>query len=871
LIGSLDSVVATIDEEGHFLYINDIAANQLGRKPADVIGKTMYDIFPPNVSEDQMRNVRKVIHENKGTTLENLSFVNGEFRWYRSMIEPIHDENGKVISALLNSTDIHDLKMAQENLLKLNETLEQRVKERTAEIQDLYDNSPTGYHTLDKEGTFQRMNATELKWIGYTSEEIIGKMKFSDLVVPDELEKFKREFSRFKQQGHVENLEFDLKRKDGTLLPVIITAAAIYDKNGNFAYSRSTMVDNTERKAIEAEIHRANNLSDTALELTRAGYWYAPLDGSGYFISSDRVIEIQGDPHHEDHRYHIENEWLINIKLANPELAALAGGAFNDVVTGKNNHFEAIYQYKRPLDGRIIWVHTLGNMVKDKNGKPVGISGVSQEITLQKQLESEIITAKESAEAANKAKSIFLANMSHEIRTPMNAILGFTQIILKDKLLDQKNRGYVEIINHSGEHLLTLINEILEMSKIEAGHITYNPTAFNLPALIQDIMNMFTPKIEAKNLTLELEIDPNIAEFIISDENKVKEILINILGNAVKFTQKGGITLRCRAERKPELKDPKDLVLYIDVEDTGDGISSEDMTKVFQAFEQTRSGAQMIGGTGLSLAISQSHANLLGGDITVTSTLGKGSCFQIKLIVQESERVEKEAEIPHRQVIGLKPGIPRPKILIVDDHVENRLVISELLEPLGFKTQSAEDGVQAVALSQNWAPDLILMDLRMPHMDGYQASKLIHASQGGAKIPIIALTASILEIDRQKVTDSGMDGYLQKPFKDYTLFSLLEEKLGKIFDYSSQIIETETIQQPKSSELTPDMIASIPLELIVELKSATIGANFDKIMDLIDQVSTFSPQIADKLRNLANNYQYDSLLQLFEKGGEHGD
>jgi CheY-like chemotaxis protein len=222
-------------------------------------------------------------------------------------------------------------------------------------------------------------------------------------------------------------------------------------------------------------------------------------------------------------------------------------------------------------------------------------------------------------------------------------------------------------------------------------------------------------------------------------------------------------------------------------------------------------------------------------------------------------------------VIGLKSGIPEIKILIVDDQLENRLVISELLEPLGFITQSVEDGEKAVAAAQSWDPDFILMDLRMPHMDGYKASKLIHVSKKGAKVPIIALTASILEMDKQKITDCGMEGYLRKPFKDYELFSIMEDKLGQIFDYSDQIIEAEAKKEPKMRHLTSDMVGSIPPELIIQLKSATINADFDKIMTLIDQVSTYSPQIASKLRDLANDYQYDSLLKLFEKAGEHGD
>ncbi|MEI6289502.1 MAG: PAS domain S-box protein [Chloroflexota bacterium] len=654
LMESLDTVVTSIDENGRLLYLNDIGAKMLGGKPADFVGKTLFECFPPQVAQSQFNSIQNVFKENKGTIHESISFVKSGPRWFRTTFVPIHDKNGNVTSVLVNSTDIHDLKSTQQKLVELNNSLEEKIKERTAELQDIYDYAPTGYHSVDGSGTFQFINTTELNWLGYENEEVIGKMKFSDLVIPAELSKFRAEFLQFTKDGLAKNLEYTLRRKDGTVFPVEINATAIYDSNGVFIKSRSTMLDNTERKksqeaierseatyralfeksndgvfliapdgkaleanqqalsmigytideynqnknslnkaivpndeqqhadamlqavlhgeivplyertfitksgktidtevsltairdengkilfiqsvvrditqrkAIEAELRRVNNLSDTALELANAGYWFIPLDGSGAFISSDRVIKIQGDEFHSDYRYDLQQDINKQIQIVNPEMAVRINERMEAALNGKTERFEAEFQYKRPIDGRIVWIRAIGNVIFDEDGKAAGVIGVSQDINQQKQMEIDLHTAKEAAESANRAKSLFLANMSHEIRTPMNAILGFGQILLKDQDWNPKNRGYLEIINRSGEHLMTLINEILEMSKIEAGHVTYTPTTFNMPVIIQDLCSMFDLRLSAKNLKITIDIAPEIPEYIISDENKFKETI----------------------------------------------------------------------------------------------------------------------------------------------------------------------------------------------------------------------------------------------------------------------------------------------------------------------------------------------------------
>ncbi|MHC1770361.1 MAG: PAS domain S-box protein [Flexilinea sp.] len=869
IVNAIPDLLFRIKRDGTFIDYKAKSTDNLYARPEDFIGRKLTEVLPADLANISMTVINQAFDKNELQTFEyTIPGKDGPVIYESRVVANLAEEEAVIINR-----DVTEQRQMEQEIRKneekyrlLSEELEERVKERTAEVQDLYDNAPTGYHSLDSNGTFEMINETELNWLGYTREEVIGKMKLPDIITPESVRKFNENYPIFMKKGYIKDLELDCIRKNGSIFPIIINAFAIYDKDGRYSHSRSTVFDNTERKAIEAEIRRINNLSDTAFELAKAGYWYAPLDGSGNYFPSDRVVEIHGDEHRDDNCFEIKDEWLINARLANPELADLANKGFKDIISGQSEHYDAEYAYKRPKDGRVVWIHDIGNILKDPYGNPIGVSGVSQDITQQKQMESELKSAKESAESANKAKSTFLANMSHEIRTPMNAILGFTQIILKTRQLDMKNRNYLEIISRSGEHLLTLINEILEMSKIESGRVTYLPVTVDFPSLVSDIQNMFYPRMEAKNLKMTVELDPNISKYIISDANKLKEILINLLGNAVKFTQKGGITLRCRTEKDPRNKDLKNLFLYIDVEDTGVGISSKDIPKLFQAFEQTRSGAEMAGGTGLGLAISRSHARLMGGDITVTSTPDVGSNFHISLIVQEGGKVESAAELSRRQVTGLKPGTREIKVLIVDDNAENRLVMKEFIEPLGIVTQDAEDGEKAVAISLTWKPDLIFMDLRMPRLDGYEAAKQIIASDYGKNIPIIALTASIMEMDKQKIYECGMAGYISKPFKDNELYSVIDDKLGQIFTYSEPAVAKETQANQDGSGLTLESVAVIPQALLEQMKSATSSAQFDKLMDLIDKVSAYSPQISDKLRNLANDFQYDALLKLFDKG-----
>ena len=990
ILDAIPDLIFRVKRDGTFLEYRASSTDKLYVPPEVFIGKKQADVLPPDVAAACNAALECAFEQNRLQTFEYDLPLDGQVQTFEARTVANLEEN----EAVMIVRDVTEQRRMQSEILKSEEKyrllsgeLEKRVRERTAEVQDLYDNAPTGYHSLDANGTFLMINQTELNWLGYTREEMVGKRKFSDVVTPASANKFKENYPIFQKEGHADNLEFDFVRKNGSILPVILNSTVVYDATGRFVQSRTTIFDNseykkaqealrqsettyralfensndgiflispegrelranqkaldmraytreeylrasaetfnfvaleeerkqaddyfkavlrgeyvplyertfvsksgqkinveinlsavrdaqgkvilvqsvvrdiTERKAVEEQIRRINTLSETALELAGAGYWYVPLDGSGDYFSSDRVIAIQGVEHHADYRYNLEQDWLKHMLLGDTAAAEEARQELEDALAGRTGQYNVEYAYRRPLDGKVIWIHAVGNLVKDANGKAVGMSGVSQDITAQKQMELEFKSAKEAAEAANRAKSVFLANMSHEIRTPMNAILGFAQIVLKDEGLDEKQRQYVEIINRSGEHLLTLINEILEMSKIEAGHVTLNPVAFNLVGLIRDIESMFRLRVEAKGLEMKVDLDPGMRKYVIADENKLKEILINLMGNAVKFTEKGFVKVRAGTEHVGGER----LRLKVEVEDSGVGIAEEDRPRLFKAFEQTKSGAKVIGGTGLGLAISQSHARLMGGEIEVQSEPGKGSVFRVALEMQESGRVEQESAVPQRQVAGLKPGTGKVRVLVVDDQAENRMVVGELLEPVGILTESAQDGEDAVMKAEAWKPDLILMDLRMPGMDGYEASRRIKASTWGKGIPIVAITASILDKDDAKLQKSGLDGFVRKPFKDYELFAVLETWLGDIFIYRGQASPGGQAGQVSNFVLTAEHLKLIPRGLIEQMKMATVNARLDQLLELLDTAEPYSPRAAEKLRGLANDYQYDTILKL---------
>ena len=461
--------------------------------------------------------------------------------------------------------------------------------------------------------------------------------------------------------------------------------------------------------------------------------------------------------------------------------------------------------------------------------------------------------ARQTAEVANKAKSTFLANMSHELRTPLNAILGFTQIMQRDRTANQEQLENLAIINRSGEHLLALINDVLDMSKIEAGRIALNPHSFDLHRLLDTTQEMLEFKADAKGLELLFDRHPDVPQYIRTDERKLRQVLINLLNNALKFTDEGGVTLRI----KPDTANV--YTLLFEIEDTGAGIAEAELDTLFEAFTQTETGRQSEEGTGLGLPISRKFVQLMGGDIAVSSQVGIGTVFKFNIIAEAALKEELQSHKPTQKVVGLEPNQPTYRILVVDDRWENRQIVLKLLEPVGFEVREATNGVEAIEVWQEWQPHLIWMDMRMPVMNGYEATEHIKSQLKGQAVYIIALTASTFEEERAIVLSAGCDDFVRKPFREAVLFDKIAEYLGVSYVYVEET-ESETIKV--DFILEPAALEVMPSEWLMQLQQAAADLDEEALAELLKQISNEHSLLVRALQNKVNDFDFNDIVGL---------
>jgi signal transduction histidine kinase/DNA-binding response OmpR family regulator len=620
----------------------------------------------------------------------------------------------------------------------------------------------------------------------------------------------------------------------------------------------------TVRKHAVEELQKREALLNATQRLSKVGGWEYDIKQNQYYWT-DELFAIHEIPINTSIDYVQESLNCYDLKDQQLIMSAFKNAYEN----GEPYDFELPFTTKK---GKRLWIRTTALPIQ-KNNRIVSVVGSVMDITEQKQAQqelaryrdhlqeeveqrtTELIHAKQNAEQANRAKSNFLANMSHELRTPLSAILGFSSLMKNDPLIAETQKQNLDIINRSGEHLLRLINDILDMSKIEAGQVQLDNKPFDLGATVRDVTDMMRIRAEEKALQLLTDQTSKFPRHIVGDEARLRQILINLMGNAIKYTQQGEVTLRLSTVSN------KFSHLRIEVTDTGEGISAEDQRLIFDPFIQLGEQSNSKG-TGLGLTITRQFVEMMGGQISLKSNLGQGSVFKIELPLVEATESEIRKIEPKdmRDVKGLAPGQPDYRILIVEDQYENQLLLAKLMQSVGFQCKTAGNGAKGVEVFKNWNPHFIWMDRRMPVMDGIQATRQIRELPGGDQVKIVAVTASAFAEQRETLLASGMDDYIRKPYKVSEIFDCLSKHLGIQYLY-----ETTPESDQEDFALTPEMLNSLPEDLLKDLKQALESLEPQRIEAVIKQIATQDRALKNRLSNLAANFNYPAILEVLVK------
>ncbi len=784
------------------------------------------------------------------------------------------------------------------------------LRESEAKYRRLFDTAREGIWGQDENFNTSFVNAQMAKMLGYTADEIRGRPVTDFMFEEDQNDHRQRVANR---RLHLsETYERRFRRRDGSTLWVQISAAPVFD-DGTFRGSFAMMTDITARKAAEQALQQRERFSQSLLRLSRRmelaqspgeaiaaaqdevttmlGYHYLAV----YLLSDDRscfkillkggtlsdmidkftaTLPIAGDPMLEEiaaaqdivvvedartdprtNKAIVEQMKLLTlinvpIFLSGRHLGTIATGTIGDQEvrnpdTAEREYLTAMASHMAVTLDRMLLLAERTRAEEALRSHKEHL----EEVVLQRT--DELRLARDAAETANKAKSAFLATMSHELRTPLNAILGFSQMLRQESDLSTTQREDLEIINHSGEHLLKLINDVLEIAKIEAGKMQLEISAFDLHGLVRDVTDMMRARAQQKGLRLLLDQASEFPRYIRGDEARLRQVLINLVGNAVKFTDEGGVTVRLGVRSNAHQH------LRIEVEDSGPGISEADRKRLFTPFTQLSEGTAR-GGTGLGLSIVHQFVELMGGTIEVESTPGKGSLFRIELPLEAADAndVLAATDATFTEVTGLAPGQPHYRILIAEDQRDNQLLLAKLMADLGLDAKTVDNGEECVRVFQQWHPDLIWMDRRMPVMDGVEAARQIRRLPGGDKVKIVAVTASVFKEQQAELHAAGIDDHVRKPYRFSEIYDSLAQQLGIQFTYRPGA--PSSAQQPVP--LSPQQLATLTDEMRNALQAALESLDRERIAAAIRRIENLDAELGRTLSLLVDQFDYPTIL-----------
>lgn len=849
LLSQVRNAVIATDLDGRITYYNAFARDLYRFADDRILGQRIFEAIVPPCEYDRACEIFARVQQQgywEGEII--VQRLDGSTFAAYLINTLIRNADGEPVGFLGVSTDISDRKRAEEQL-----------RQSEARFQKLVANIPGTIYQfrLGSNGTYcvpyashacREIFEIDPELIREDASAIFAQIDRQDLV------EVKRAIAQSSRTLEPFYCEYQIRTASGKTKWIQSISRPERQANGDLLWD-GVAIDISDRKLTEEALRRSERRYELATRAAKVGVWEWNLLETEFYL----------DPNIKDILGYRPEEMPANLQAwmsyIHPDDRPQVLEAARAHLCGKVGEYILEHRLSHK-DGSFRWFLVRGQAIRDKRFKVVRVVGTYTDITELKQVQMALSEAKEEAEAANRAKSLFLANMSHELRSPLNAILGFTQLLEHHDNLTEAQQTYLNAIARSGEHLLALINDILDFSKIEAGRTHLNENEFDLYQLLADIHQTFQLKVNEKGLQFEFVLAPDLPQYICSDRLKLRQVLINLLSNAVKFTDRGRIAV-CVSWRAVDgaIGSPPRQFVAFTVCDTGIGIAPNELKQLFEPFVQTQSGMEMQEGTGLGLAICQRYVELMGGHIEVSSQLGEGSTFHFQIAIRRVSPTQLHSTTPSDRIVGVAGDGETYRILVADDRANNRLILVNWLSRVGFEVAEAVNGREAIAVWQRFDPHLIWMDMRMPVMDGYEATRQIKATAKGRQTKIVAVTASALEQDRPAIFAAGCDDWVPKPIVESVIFETMAKHLKLEYIYEDRpfhSVESPAIPQV----LTAANLESLPPFLIDELREAILDLDPRAIEAAIVKIEPEHHRIAQVLRNCVAQFQYDKILKV---------
>jgi len=828
LADALPALIAYVDADERYVFANTafedwfgISAEAIrGRRVRDTIGEPADVVLQPHrrrvLAGESQRVTVEMRHRRLGPRSVELLYT------------PHCEEDGRAGGYYVLGTDITERR-----------EFEAALAESEARYRGLFENESDAMLVLDAATRrIEDANHAAEALFGYAKEELLRLTMLDLSAEPEQTEERIRRTLAGDAAARMVPERY-LRRKDGAVFPGEIASALF--RSGGRQKIITAVRDITERKRAQEALQRSEERFQTLARVSPSVIFRTAIDGSLLYVN-ERWHELTGQ-RAED----VEGEdWAQAIHPEDRERALEGWRA----ALAARRPYRSELRFLR-ADGSSVWVTAQAEPERDDAGNVVSYVGVCTDITAQKEAELQLREAKDAAEAANRAKTEFLASMSHELRTPLNGVLGYAQL-LKRSGLTESQRDAVSIIQQCGEHLLNLINDLLDLSRIEAGKLEITPREFELSEFLRVIAETTRIRAEEKGIEFRFEAAPGLPSWVRSDEKRLRQILVNLLGNAIKFTDAGSVRLGV---------EHRDGRVYFEVEDTGIGISEERTAEIFLPFRQIPQAGRAAEGTGLGLAICRRLTDALGGTLTVASAPGQGSVFRLELPLPEVAELNGARPCEARDIVGYQGE--RVRVLVAEDHRDNRRLLCGMLAPLGFEVAEAADGQEMLDQARAFRPDVVLVDLVMPVLDGFEATRRLRRLPGLEHVKVIAISASAFEEDRTQSLGAGCDDFLSKPICASELLERLEQHLHIEWIHG----EPPTGDGRSSALVSPDEVGVPPEAELAALRELVEIGDIQGVVDVAARLEAANPRykpFAAKVNELARGFQVGKLRELLQ-------